>query len=420
MENAADENLTTNTKKKRRRRKQKEPNGSTQQQTKEELNSEGQTRGPQELNDVNEKSDGIKHNQANSTHESEQFPSLQQNSSLVDSSINSTEYRKLDTKSLMVSYSDKVKSVGAKNVSSSNHSGITIKSWMKDFMENNPSRKNKHLLSSDNYEGKKVSTDSLSCENKKDDQRDDQEKGPKGTWSALEDSRHEKLKNGEISNLGTRTVDQSSRMAMQNKRNCVKKLTSDNDDNWRLKRNETDVMRHSTISSKMETFRSSNIQNTDTDSGKKRTFQEKIEVDGQKCDTRHVAHKESSRVITKIETPKKQQLLNGISSVLSSNETDTRQPSSNVKRNFQFSSQGTSDEKESSFIGSSNNRMAEGDFPNLSESVKIKRPFTIDRQATEVKEVISSPKQPPAPLSYSAALRAAPKPKVSYKACLNA
>lgn len=73
----------------------------------------------------------------------------------------------------MVSYSDKVKSVGVKNVSSSNYSGIIIKFWMKDFMENNFSRKNKYFLSLDNYEGKKVLIDSLSCENKKDDQRDD-------------------------------------------------------------------------------------------------------------------------------------------------------------------------------------------------------------------------------------------------------
>lgn len=201
-------------------------------------------------------------------------------------------------------------------------------------------------------------------------------------------------------------------MATQNQRNnYVKKLTCDNDDNWRLKRNDTDAVRHPTVSSKMESFKSSNIRNTDTDSGKKRTCQEKIKVDGQKCDTRHVAHKESGSVTAKIETSKKQQNLNGMSSVLLTNESDTKQYDSNVKRNFQCNPRGTSDEKESSLFGSSNSRMEEGDFPNLSESVKIKRPFTVDRQATELKEVISFHKPPSAPLSYSAALRAVPKPK---------
>ena len=447
QENVTGENLPddpVNTKKKRRNRKKKEPSDSTQQRGQEEFNSEGLTEGQQELTVIKDTSDETKHKHA-SSNANEQFPSLQQNSPSIHSSINSTEDTKTDINStancksssitdemcnknqnnstnFTVSYSDKVKSVASKNISTTSSHVGTEKSWVKDFAQNNSSRKSKHHNSSEVLDSQSASTDNLhASRSSKEDikggsKRVYQKKRPETTWNAWEDSGYYKLKNGETLKSQTRNAEQIPRTGRQiGSNNSGKKMTCDDDDNWRLKRDDTDVVRHSTVSSKTETRKNSSIKNINPESVQKRTCQEIKDVDSKKYDRGGVKNEKSVSLTT---SSKKQQILSGLGSGSSSNETNTRLHSSNMNRHFQSGPQGTPEVTETLSVAPSNGIVLEGEFPDLSESVKIKRPITADKTATDHKEMISSPK-PSAPLSYSAALRSAPKPKVSVKARLH-
>lgn len=434
-ENHTDTDSTVNTKKKRRRRKKKGPNDSTLQQDQEELNTEELSEAQKEMTVVTVKSDssGTKHENA-SSEAKKQCSSHGQDSTILHSSMNSSSENTGDSKTnvevkavesssntgeqcskkqhtapnFTVSYSDKVKNIASKNRSIAGGSLGTEKSWVKDFTPDNSSmKKEKHTQNSEFQAGESTLTENVSHGETK------EMKGGKRTG---EERGYYRLKNGEPSKFQTRNVEQIPGAGKQmGRNNSFKKMACDDDDNWRLKRDDAKVV-DPTVLSRMEKIKKSNIKNLNTESVKKRTHQGEEDEDSKKFDKRAKHEKSSSHIAVNEEgkSSKKQQNLCEFGSPSAVNEASTRLPSSNITDDLQSGTQKTSESTNIMSVAPSNSGTLEGEFPDLRDSVKIKRPSAVDKRTTDHKEMTSSPK-PSAPMSYSAVLRSAPQPKVSFR-----
>ena len=308
---------------------------------------------------------------------------------------------------LTVSYSDKVKSLASKNSSMASRNLITEKSWLKDFSpDSSRVKKEKHSQNSEFQAGISTLTSNIICG------KTEEIKGGKRTG---EGRGYNRLKNHEASKSHTRNVEQIGREGKQmGRNNSLKKLTSDNDDNWRLKRDDAKVL-DPTVLSRTEKNMKSNVKNLNTESVKKRTYQGEEGAESKKFDKRAKRDNSSSHITVDEEgkSSEKQQNLHEFGSASPENEARTTMSSANVSNELQNGTQRTSDSTNMS-AAPSNNKTLEGEFPDLRDSVKIKRPLALDRRTTDHKEMTSSPK-PSAPMSYSAVLRSTPQPKVSVR-----
>ena len=113
---------------------------------------------------------------------------------------------------------------------------------------------------------------------------------------------------------------------------------------------------------------------------------------------------------------KKQQKLSEFVSASPVNEArnSTSSSSTHLGNDLQNDTERTSDSTNSLTVTPSNNKIMEGEFPDLRDSVKIKKGSAVDSGTTDHKEMTSSPR-PSAPMSYSAVLRSTPQPKVSLR-----
>lgn len=314
------------------------------------------------------------------------------------------------TPNFTVSYSDKVKSLAAsKNSSTASRHLVAEKSWVKDFTPDSSSMKDTQR--SELHAGKSMLANNLSRgENKeaKGGRRGDGlKKRPDSTWNQREESEYYKLRNGEPLKSQARHVEQIPRAGKQMGRNdSFKKMTCDDDDNWRLKRINSNVV------DSTETLKKSNIKNLNTESLKKRTYHEEVHLDKGVKHEKSVGH---IAVDELFKSSKKQlQNLSELGSGSSEKEC-TRLLSSNVNSDFQSGSRRTIQAATNTMsVAPSNSTILEGEFPDLRESVKIKRRSSVDKRTIDHKEMISSPK-PSAPMSYSAVLRSIPQPKVSCR-----
>lgn len=320
---------------------------------------------------------------------------------------------------LTASYSDKVKSlIASKNSSIASCNLSTEKSWMKDFSpESSKMKKEKHSQNSVLQAGERTLASNIShgtCKTK-------EIKGGKRTG---EDRRYSRLKNDEPLKSHARNVEQISREGKQTGRNNIlKKLTCDDDDddddneNWRLKRDDPKVA-DPTVLSRTENITKSNAKNLDTGSVNKRTYQGKEDAESKKFD-KHAKSDILSSHITVDEggkSLKKQQKLSEFVSALPVNEARNTMSSSSINagNDLQNGTRRISDSANSLSVAPSNNKIMEGEFPDLRDSVKIKKRSAVDSRTSDHKEMTSSSK-PLAPLSYSAVLQSTPQPKVSLR-----
>ncbi|KAL9985383.1 hypothetical protein ACROYT_G007779 [Oculina patagonica] len=424
-ENLTDTDSTVITKKKKRRRKKKEPNDLTQQ-GQEELNTEGFTEAKKELTLTSVKDDAsqTKHEHASSK-SNRQSSSLEQNSTTLHSSLNSSSENAKDsetnigvtavesfgspdeqcnkkqhtTPTFTVSYSDKVKSLASKNNSS--HKLATEKSWEKDFSPDSSSVKDKHNQDSQFDAGQGTLANNLNHGDIRE---------LKGGRRTGEERGYNRLKDGEPSKSQTRKVEQIPRTGKQmGRNNSFKKMTCDDDDNWRLKRDDAKVV-DSTDSSRTEALKKWDIKNLNNEPLKKRPYQAEVDVDSRKFDKGGKHEKSVGHIVIDVvgKSSKKQQNSCEFSSGSNTNEACSKLPSSDS--DLQSGSQRTDDQTNTLSVAPSNSRILEGEFPDLRDSVKIKRPSAVDKRTVNHQEMTSPPK-PSAPMSYSAVLQTAPRPK---------
>lgn len=309
------------------------------------------------------------------------------------------------TPTFTVSYSDKVKSPASKNNSS--HLG-TEKSWVKDFSPDSSSVKDKHIQNSQFHAGQGTLANNL---NHGRDMRE-----VKGGKRTEEERGYYRFKDGEPSKSQTRKVEQIPRTGKQmGRNNSFKKMTCDDDDNWRLKRDDAKVV-DSTVSSRTEALKKSDIKNLNTESLKNRPYQEEVGADSRKFDKGRKHEKSVGHIVMDEvgKSSKEQQNLGEVGSGSTANEACTKLSSSHS--DLKSGSQRTVDTTNTVSVAPSISRTLEGEFPDLRDSVKIKRPSAVhvDKRTIDHKELISRPK-PPAPMSYSAVLQTAPRPKVSFR-----
>ena len=316
--------------------------------------------------------------------------------------------KQLTVPNLTVSYSDKVKSLASKNSSIASCNLSTEKSWVKDFSpDSSRVNKEKHLQISEFQAGESTTTSNIIHGKTK------EKKGGKRTGEEREFSR---LKNDEASKSRTRNVEQIGKEGKQMGRNSIlKKLTCDDDDNWRLKRDDANVV-DPTVLRRTEQNMKSNVKNLSTESIKKRTYRGEEDAESKKFDKRPKRDKSSSHITVDEEgkSSKKQQNLSELVSASPVNEAYTTMSSLSVGNDLQNSTKITTGSTNSLSVASSNKKTGEGEFPDLRDSVKIKRPSAVDNRTTDHNKMISSPK-PSAPMSYSAVLRSPPQPKVSLR-----
>ena len=428
-ENLTDTDSSVNAKKKRRRRKKKEPSDSTPHNGQEELNTECLTEVQTESTVATVKDDasGANHEHA-SLKASKQSFSLEQNSTTSHSSLNSSYENTKDSKtsiditavasvsstdeqcnkkqhttpSFTVSYSDKVKSLASKN----NNSQLgPEKSWVKDFAPESSTVKGKHTQNSQYHNGQESSVNGEMNE-------------VKGGKRTQEKRGYYRLKESEPSKSQTRNVEQITRTERQMERsNSFKKMTSDSDDNWRVKGDDAKVTVNGIVSRKTETQKKSNIENLNTESLKKKACQG-VDGDSKKVDKGSKHKKHVGQIVTDEvgKSSKKQQDSCEFGSGSIANEACTKLSSSDL--HVQRGSQRTLDTIDTLSVAPTNTRTLEGDFPDLRDSLKIKSSTAFAKREIDHKEVISPPK-PSAPMSYSAVLRSAPKPKVSVRLSSN-
>ena len=437
-ENLTDADSTVNVKKKRRRRKKKELPDSTLQQDQAELNSESLSDIQKESAVVPVKDDSseTKHENA-SSEERKLCSSLEQNSTTLHSTLNSSAENIRDSKTNVgvtavesysntdeqchkkqhavrnfpVSYSDKVKSLASKNSSIASCNLNSEKSWTKDFSpDSSRMKKETHSQISAFQTGESRLTSNISHGKTK------EMKGGKRTG---DESRYSRLKNDEASKSCTKNVEQIGREGSQmGRNNNVKKLTCDNDDdddddNWRLKRDDPKVV-DPTVLSRTENITKSNVKNLNTESVNKRTYQSE-DVESKKFDKPAKCDKSSSHITVEGgKSLKKQQKLSEFASASPVDVACNTMSSSSVHEGSDVHNvtQRVSDSANSLSVAPSNTKIMEGEFPDLRDSVKIKRRSAVDSRTSDHKEMTSSPK-PSATMSYSAVLRSTPQPKVS-------
>ena len=427
-------------KKKRRRRKKKGLNDLTLQQDQGELNSESLSDIQRESAVVPLKDDSSKTKYENaSSEEIKLFSSLEQNSTSLHSSLNSSSENTRDSKTnvsvtaveswnntdeqehkkqhtvlnFTVSYSDKVKSLASKNSSIASCNLSTEKSWMKDLTpDSSRMKKEKHSENSPSQAGESRLTSNISHGKTK------EMKGGKRTG---EDRGYSRLKNDEGSKSSYRNVEQIGMEGKQiGKNNVLKKLTRDDDDdrdNWRLKRDNPKVVDPAVLS-RTENITKSNVRSLNTESGNKRTYQGVEDAESKKFDKRAKCDKLSSHITVDEggKSLKKQQNLSEFVSASSGNDVHNTTSSSSIHvgNDLQNDTDRRSDSANSLTVTPSNNKIMEGEFPDLCDSVKIKKFSAVDSRTTDHKEMTSSPK-PSAPMSYSAVLQSTPQPKVSLR-----
>lgn len=436
MENTTGENLTdtdisVNTKKKRRNRKKKEPSDSTPQNSQEESNTECLTEVQTELTVVTVKDDasGAKHEHA-SLKASKQCSSLEQTSTTSHSSLNSSynentkdsktpidvpsvesisstdeqcNKKQHTTPSFTMSYSEKVKSLASKNNNS--HLG-TEKSFVKNFAPETSTVKNKHTQNSQYHSDQETLVNGETSD-------------VKGGKRAQEKRGYYRLKESEPSKSQAKNVEQITRTERKMRRNnSFKKMTCDSDDNWRVKGGDAKVTVDGIASGRTETQKKSNVENLDTESLKKSVCQE-VDGDSKKVNKGSKYKKHVGQIVVTDEagkSSKKQQNSCEFGSGSTTNEVCTKLSSSSS--DAQRGSQRTLHTIDTLPVAPTNTRTLEGEFPNLRDSLKIKCSTALDERKMDHEELISPPK-PSAPMSYSAVLRSAPKPKVSVRLASN-
>ena len=438
-ENLTDTDSNVNAKRKRRRRKKKGLNDSTLQQDQGELNSESLSDIQRESAVVPVKDDSseTKHENA-SSEERKLWSGLEQNSATLHSSLNSSSENTRDSKTnvgvtavescndtdeqghktqhtvlnFAVSYSDKVKSLASKNSSIASCNLNTEKSWMKDFSPDSSRMKNEKYSENSAFQAGECRLTSNVSHGKT--------KEMKGGKKTGQDRGYSRLKNDEASKSNTRNVQQIGLEGKQmGKNNVLKNLTHDDDDhdNWRLKRDNPKVVDPAVLSRK-ENITKSNVRNLNTESVNKRTYQGKEDAESNRFDKRTKCDKLSSHITVDEggKSLKKQQKLSEFVSASPVNEArnSTSSSSTHLGNDLQNDTERTSDSTNSLTVTPSNNKIMEGEFPDLRDSVKIKKGSAVDSGTTDHKEMTSSPR-PSAPMSYSAVLQSTPQPKVSLR-----
>ena len=427
--------------KKKRQRKKKESSELIQQQDNGDLNGKSSTRSQQESDSLNDVSPG-KMNYSVKSKTNEACSSFQQNcSSLLSSSDKSSPNTNItvsDIKSsyskdqqsnerpflaptLTVSYSDKVKSVSSNNNSSSNHS-LEEKSLLKDLHPESSRTKNKRVdwkQGSEFFGGQSIRAATLNRNEKK-----PVKSGCEGTddssWkTAWEDSKYYKLQDGDSLKSQTTDSKQTHRTGKAMAKNSTRyKNMCDDDDNWRVKK---DV--DSSVSCKTEMIVESNIKNRNSESLKKRTFQQKefhVDLNPMKHEDLELENTVGLTVVDKNSkgSKKQQNLFNfglsqtelAASSKFSVSEARSDLPDSSQEHRLR--------EVKNFSVHDTNSRVVEGEFPDLKESVKIKRLSSTEERTVDNKEVVTSPRTS-APMSYSAVLRTPPQLKVSFALLYN-
>ena len=444
--------------KKKRHRKKKESHNLFQEQGEEELSSKS-------LKGSQQESDGLKDVSSSKTlngvssNTNEVTSSLQQNCTPILSSseksdsqntedkgtsITGTDLESLSSRDhqsdnkkpflapmFTVSYSDKVKSLSPKNSSTSNQS-VTAKSWVKDFTPEGSRDKDKHIEVKQNSEfhvghnTRTVKSDDDEKRTMKSGRRADA-LGDSSDFSrktVREDSEYYKLKYGDSSKSQSVDAERNPRTAGKEvgRNSSFKKITCDDDSNWRVKKDVDPTTSHI----KSQPLIKSNMKNRSTESLEKRTSQQEgihVDVNSKKYkkDVKHEKSVGGNVLDEKGKSSRKQQNLHdpGTRSTEQDLVSSPRFPVSKLSSDLPSSSQDDrlNQMKNTSAVAASNNDLMGGEFPNLKESVKIKRSPNTEERTVDHKDVVTSPK-PTAPMSYSAVLRSAPRPKVSCRVLL--
>ena len=345
----------------------------------------------------------------------------------------------------VVSYSDKVKSLSLKSSGTSNHSvakkclvkdftvesgntnrSVAEKCWVTDFTVESSSKKN---MPSDIKQSSKVhlgqTTRAFNLDNnlrtaaKSGHSGDTLKKPPDSTCkTAWGDSEYYKLKYGESLKSQTTSSQQILKTGKQMERNHgSKKMSCDDDENWRVKKDVCTL--DSSTSHKTDSLNKMNIKNLNTESFKKRTCrQEGIHVNSKKYE-KDVIEQEKSVAPIVVEEDAKTSRKQQNSCHLGSSSTEAayfESPVNKLGSDFPSSSQEHKmiQMPNAPVVASSDNKIMEGEFPDLKESVKIKRLSTTEGRTFDYKMTVTSTK-PSAPMSYSAVLRSTPQPKVSFR-----
>ena len=313
-----------------------------------------------------------------------------------------------------VSYSDKVKSSSLKNNNAKTHL-VTEKVWAKDLSSESSREKEKFAdlkPSSEFHVGQSSRTTDFGKGEKR-LMKNRHGSGDSSWKTESEDSKYYKLKYGDSYKSQYTNSMQNPRTGKQPERNGkLKKIKCDGDDNWRVKKDIDST--HA-----MEPLSKSNIENVNTESFKKRLSQQEakhVDSYSKAYDVKPRKSADHKVVDEKGKASKTQLNSRDLSSRSSEKVASTRGPA--LKQDtviMPCSSQNyrLNQPSNSSTVAAISNKMMDGEFPDLKESVKLKKPSTEERTVDQ-EEVMTSPK-PSAPMSYSAVLRSAPPRKVSCR-----
>lgn len=428
--------------KKKRQRKKKESSELIQQQDNRDLNTKSSTRSQQESDSLKDVSPG-KMNYSVKSKTNEACSSSQQNcspllSSTDKSSANTnvtvSDFRSsysIDQQSnerpslaptLTVSYSDKVKSVFSKNNSSSNHS-LEEKCFLKDFHPENSRTKDKHVdwkQGSEFLGGQNTRAANVNGNEKKPVKSGCRGTDDSSSKTAWEDSKYYKLRDGDSLKSQTTASKQTYRTGKAMAKSSRYKNMCDDDDNWRVKK---DV--DSSVSCKTEMIVESNTKNCNSESLKKRTFQQKefhVDLNPTKHEDLELENTVGLTVVDKNSkgSKKQQNVCNFIDLSQTELAVSSKFSISKARSDLPDSSQEHRLREVKNFsVHDTNSKIVEGEFPDLKESVKIKRLSSTEERTVDHKEVVMSPRTS-APMSYSAVLRTPPQLKVSFTLLYNA
>ena len=423
-----------NVTKKKRQRKKKESSELIEQQDNRDLNSKSSTRSQQESDALKDVYPGKK-NDSNNSKTNEACFSSQQNCSSLNSStdkssanakISVSDFRSsnsIDQQSnkrpflvptFTVSYSDKVKSVTSRNNSTGNQA-LAEKSLPKDVHSKNSRIKDKHVDWKQDFEfhdGQSIST--ISLNGNEENPVKSGCRGDDSSWTtAWEDRKYNKLQDGDPLKSQTTDSKQTRRTGKPTARNSRYKNLCQDDENWRVKK---DI--DSSVSCQPERTDKSNIKNRNTESLKKRTLQQKVfhvDLNSKKYEDLEHENALSLTVVDKNNkgSKKQQNLCNlGLSrmELAAGSNFSVSKARSDLPDSFQ--KQRTREVKNSP-VHDKISKIVEGEFPDLKESVKIKRLSSTEERTVDHKEVVTSPVAS-APMSYSAVLRTPPQLKVSF------
>ena len=439
------EHLTENcahVSKKKRQKKKKQSNSLIHCQGNEEL-TEGTTGkalhqkkdvSPQKvIDDMVSKENGVTTSQPNykslpssskSTSSSEATKDEKTNISSTsrDSQNNKTQY---PAPHLTVSYSDKVKSSSLNNSNTSKHA-LGDKSLVKSFTVESS---NKIVDAVELGHSSKINVDknkgtsNLGCKERmalaSGLLSNAPTKPPDSTsWG---DGEHNQQKYCNSSKSETSNLKQTPRTGkFMGRNNSFKKNACDND-NWRVKK-EFLPMADSSTSQKIDSFKKVNTENLNIESRKKITCHQKGEegvMDSKKYNSVD-SGKKSLHVMDKIPKTSSNQQTSSDNNGLSLTELSAKRPVTKLDSAVPIiisSQEPKINQLPAASVNTASSKVGamKGEFPDLMESTKIKEVPITDGLTVHFMETVTSPKAPPATLSYSAILRSIPKPKVGFR-----